>query len=138
MPPGKTTHPTFDRVKMCTSGQDFARIVKRSGANEPHLAPAVLAKDGDLTPRTAMDALDAAVVARDVDAARRSRQDLHASCLDEEVDNEGAARLALTIQTVAAVHEQRIASDEKAAAILAGSDRLPLCSRSERDGRRAA
>ena len=47
------------------------------------------------------------MVWRDVDRVRRSRDFLQAVGLDEQVDDEGAAGLALTVQAVAAVDDHR-------------------------------
>jgi hypothetical protein len=93
--PGKDVHV----------GGDNARVIERSAADVAHLRRAVLAKDGDLTVRTAKDPLDAAVVAWRFNEMRCSLEDLHGVSLDEQVDDERAACLALAVQAVTAMDE---------------------------------
>lgn len=87
---------------------DVARIVERSGADVAHPWSGVLTEDGDLTARTAKDPLGAAVVARSVDRTRLSLEDLHPVSLDQQVDDERAAGLALAVQAVTAMDEHRL------------------------------
>src|SRR5262249_54784504 len=79
-----------------------------AAAHERHLGPAVLAEHRDLALGTAIDPLRAAVVARQVDRVRRAGQELDAVGLDQQVDHERAARLALAVQAVAAVRDERL------------------------------
>jgi hypothetical protein len=83
--------------------RDIGRIVERPAPYEAHLRRAVLAEDRNLTVRTPEDSLPAAIVARRVDGLRRSRDDMHTVGLDQQIDDEGAAGLALTVQAVAAM-----------------------------------
>jgi hypothetical protein len=55
-----------------------------------------------------VDPLLAAVVARHVHRLRPSGEQLDAVGLDQQVDHEGAARLPLTVQAVAAMDEERL------------------------------
>ena len=89
-------------------GRDGRRLVERTAAHEPHLRPRVLAEDRDLAGRAPVDPLHAAVVARHVDRLRRARQELDAVGLDQQVDDEGASGLALAVQAVTAMREERI------------------------------
>jgi hypothetical protein len=67
-----------------------------------------VAEDRDLAARAAEDPLRAPVVARYLDRVRPPRGQLHAVGLDQQVDHEGAAGLALAVQAVAAMDEQRL------------------------------
>src|SRR5215217_751661 len=87
--------------------RDIGRIVERPAPDEAHLPRAVFAEERDLTLRAAEDPLDAAVVSWHADRLRRSRDFLQAVGLDEQVEDEGAAGLALTVQAVAAVNDHR-------------------------------
>jgi hypothetical protein len=60
-----------------------------------------------LARRTAPDRLHRAVVARNVDGLRLAGEQFHAVGLNQHVDDERAAGLPLTVQAVAAVHEER-------------------------------
>ncbi len=88
-------------------GRDVGWFIQRAAAHEPHLRPGIFAEDRDLAARTSVDPLHAAVVTRRIDRLRRFGDNLDALGLDEEIDNERAAGLALTVQTVAAMNEQR-------------------------------
>jgi hypothetical protein len=51
--------------------------------------------------------LDTAVVAGNVEGLRLARGHLHAIRLDQHIDHESAASVALAVQTMAAMREQR-------------------------------
>src|SRR5690349_20062864 len=70
---------------------------------------AVAAVEGGLAARTAEDRLRRSVVARNVDGLRLAGHDLDPVGLDKEVDDERATCLALAVQAVAAVDEERLA-----------------------------
>jgi len=89
-------------------GPHARRVDEGAGADEDDLGPPVLAIQGHLARRAAVDALHAPFVARDVDRHRLARQQLDAIGLDQQVDHEGAARLPLAVQAVAAMREQRL------------------------------
>src|SRR5829696_192548 len=89
-------------------GRDADRIVKRSAPYEAHFRTPVLAEDRHLTFRAPKDPLRAAVVAGRVHRLRRSREHLYAVSLDQQVDDESAAGLTLTVQAVAAMNEHRL------------------------------
>src|SRR5689334_1800042 len=69
----------------------------------------VTAVEGRLAARATKDLLRRSVVARHVDELWLPCQDLDAVERDQRVDDEGAARLPLAIEAMAAVHEERIA-----------------------------
>src|ERR1700752_1053823 len=84
---------------------DVTGIVESAAANEAHPLTAVLAEDSDLTVRAAKDSLHTAIVARHVDWLRRSLKHYDAVRLDEQVDHERAASLALAVEAVAAMNK---------------------------------
>ena len=61
--------------------------------------------------RTTEDPLRAAVVAWGFDLVRRSREQLQMVSLDQQIDDEGAAGLPLTVQAVAAMNEHRFRAE---------------------------
>src|SRR5207237_5446397 len=81
---------------------------ERARANKAHRGASVLAEDRDLTGRAAVDPLVAAVVAGHVDRLRVAGEQLDAVTLDQHVDDEGASRLPLAVQAVAAMDEERV------------------------------
>jgi hypothetical protein len=87
-------------------GGDVRWVIKRASTDEPHFWPGVLAEDRDLTARATKDPLNAAVVAGNIDRLGRSGENLNTLCLNQQIDDEGAARLTLTVQTMAAMNEQ--------------------------------
>src|SRR5215208_6687748 len=89
-------------------GRDSRGLIERTAANEPHLGASVLAEDCHLTGRASVDPLFAAVVASHVDRLRDAREQLHALGFDQQVDDEGASGLALTVQAMTAMREERI------------------------------
>ena len=92
-------------------GRDLRRVVERAAADESHLRPAVQAVDRDLAGGAPEDALGRAVVAGHVDRLRVARDELDPVGLDQQVDHEGASRLPLAAQAVAAVGEQRLGGE---------------------------
>jgi hypothetical protein len=86
--------------------RDVGRIIQRACAHEPHAGSTVLAEDCDLAARAAEDSLRAAIVTRHVDWLRSNREDVNALCLDQQIDDERAAGLALTVEAMAAMDEQ--------------------------------
>jgi hypothetical protein len=89
-------------------GGDMSRVVQRAAADEPQARATVFAEDGDLAARTTEDRLRATVVPRRIDGLGCSREQLDTLRLDEQIDDEGAAGLTLTVQTMATVNEQRL------------------------------
>src|SRR5215203_2493708 len=89
-------------------GRDSRGLIERTAANEPHLGASVLAEDCHLAGRASVDPLFAAVVARHVDRLRGAREQLHAVGFDQQVDDEGASGLALTVHAMTAMREERI------------------------------
>src|SRR6185437_7640493 len=84
------------------------RLVERAAPHESNLGTAVLAEDRHLTGRTAEDELLAAVVARRLYGFRLAPEQRDTVGLDQEVDHESASGLALAVEAVAAVDEERI------------------------------
>ena len=82
--------------------------IERSCAHEPQLGSSVLAEDRHLAGWTTEDPLRAAVVAWDLDRLRIPSDQLHAACLDDQIDHKGASSLALTVQAMTAMDEERI------------------------------
>src|SRR6059036_3413303 len=89
-------------------GRDDRGVVERSATNEQHAAASVLAEDRDLARRTAEDLLFAAVVARHGDRSRIARKQVDPLGLDQQVDDEGASRLSLTVEAVTAMREEGV------------------------------
>ena len=87
---------------------DAGRVVKRAPAHKPHAGAAVLAEDRDLAAWATEDPLRAAMVSRYVDRSRLAGEDLDTLGLDQEVDDERAAGLTLTVQAMAAMNEERV------------------------------
>src|SRR5689334_16190830 len=87
---------------------DRGRVVERPAADEPHRRMAVGAEDRHLADGAAEDRLDAAVVAGNVHGPRVAGDELDPVGLDQQVDDERAAGLALAVQAVAAVGEEGI------------------------------
>jgi hypothetical protein len=77
-------------------GSDPARLVESPCPHVPEHRARVLAAERDLASRAPPDALRPAVVTRHVHGLRLSREQLDAVGLDQQVDHEGAAGLALT------------------------------------------
>jgi hypothetical protein len=118
-------------------GLDAARLVERPAADEADDRARVLAVDRDLARRTAPDSLGAPVVARKVDRLRLAGDQLDPVRLDQQVDHERAPGLALAVQAVAAVCEQRlrrepVADSSAGAATLACFAHLASCRRPEK------
>jgi hypothetical protein len=90
-------------------GRDACRLVERPRADEGHDGIGVATVERDLALRTAKDLLGRAVVARHLDRLGLARRDLDAVSLDQDVDDERATCLPLTIEAVAAVDEERVA-----------------------------
>jgi len=65
------------------AGCDRRRIVERAGADEVNFRRSVLAVDGDLTVRTAIDPLGTAALTRHIDRLRRFGEDFDAVGLDQ-------------------------------------------------------
>ena len=85
------------------------RIVERARANEENLgASAVDAPDRDPARGTPVDVVRRAPVQRHRDRLGLSGENLHARRLDQHIDDEGASRVLLTVQAVAAMHEHRL------------------------------
>ena len=87
---------------------DGGGIVERPRPDESDPRARVLAIDGDLTGRAAPDPLLLSAAARNGNCAWLSFDDLDSISLDQNVDHEGATRLSLAVQTVAAVDEERL------------------------------
>ena len=86
-------------------GRKVVRRVERAHADEAQLRiAAVVAPQRDAAGRAARDALALAAVGRRVDEVGRPAQQLHAVGLDQRVERERRARLALAPAAVAAVH----------------------------------
>jgi hypothetical protein len=85
---------------------DAGRVVQRASAHEPHPRSTVCAEYGDPTARTAEDPLHTAVITRHLDWLWCNCEDLDALRLDQQIDDEGAAGLALAVQAMTAMNEQ--------------------------------
>jgi hypothetical protein len=83
------------------------RIVERTGANETDLARGLLAEDCYLTGRATPNLLLFAAAARDGDRLRLAREKPHPVGFDQQVGDERAPGLPLTVQTMTAMDEQR-------------------------------
>ena len=89
-------------------GRDGRRVVERPASNESHPGAGVLAEDSDLARRTTPDLLLLPAVSRHRDKLRLAGEELHSVGLDQEVDDERAAGLSLTVQAMTAMNEERI------------------------------
>ncbi len=90
-------------------GPDRVRPVQRRDPQEAELrTAAVVAPDGDLADRAAVDVVRAAALGGHRDRHRLAGEDLDAIRLDQRVDREGAAGVPLAVGAVAAVHEHRV------------------------------
>jgi hypothetical protein len=89
-------------------GRDRCRVVERTGANEPDLAARVLAEDRYLAGRATPDLLLLASAARHGDRLRLAGEELHSVGLDQQVDDECAPGLSLTVQAMTAMREERV------------------------------
>ena len=70
------------------------------------LGARVLAEDRDLARRATPDHLRLPAAARHGNRLRLAGEELHPVGLDQEVDDERAARLSLAVQAMTAVHEE--------------------------------
>jgi hypothetical protein len=89
-------------------GRDRSRVVERPGAHEPDLGRRVLAEDSHLASRATPDLLFLVFTARNRDHLRLAAEELDSVGLDQDVDDECAPRLPLTIQAMTAMDEERI------------------------------
>src|SRR5207248_1240582 len=115
--PGRRTRSRGAAIRQATTKlrrrqaprpQSPQRTSTRAAADEAHVGIGVLAEHRHLAAGAAEDALRTAVVARDVDRLRRAGEQLDAVGLDQHVDHECTPRLPLTVQTMAAVDEERV------------------------------
>jgi hypothetical protein len=74
----------------------------------------VLAVKRRLAGPTPPDSLDTAIVARHVDRLRIAGGQVDAAGLDQQVDDESASGLALAVQAVTAMREERIGCESVA------------------------
>src|SRR5271166_98644 len=89
--------------------------VERADADEADaLDAAIVAKDRDLARRAAMNDMRPAAVGRNRNGLRLAREHLDPVGLDQRVDDEGAAGLPLAVLAVAAVHEHRLRTEPTA------------------------
>src|SRR5450755_933571 len=90
-------------------GRQPIRLVQRADTDEAHgvAAAAIVAPDGDAASRAARDLLSGAALRWRHDDLGLTREDDDAVGLDQGVERERRARLALAPAAVAAVHDQR-------------------------------
>jgi hypothetical protein len=89
-------------------GRDCCGLVERAGADEPDREARVLAEDSCLAAGTTPDLLLLAAAAGNGDRLQLSGEELDSVGLDQDVDDESAPGLPLTVQAVTAVDEERI------------------------------
>src|SRR5215471_7475462 len=81
-------------------------MIERAASNEPDVCSAVLTEDRHLASRAAVDTLPASLIAGDVDRLRLFCEQLYTARLDQQIDDECASGLALTVEAVTAVDEE--------------------------------
>ena len=101
-------------------------------ANELDLGPSVLAEDGDLAGRAPVDPLRASVVAGHVHRLGVAGEQLHAVGLDQQVDDECAPGLPLTVQAMTAMREERLGREPVANRSACASTLIRIAHRVER------
>jgi hypothetical protein len=89
-------------------GRDCCRLVERAGAHETNREARVLAEDGCLAGWAAPDLLLLAAAAGNGDRLRLSGEELDSVGLDQDVDDESAPGLPLTVQAVTAMDDERL------------------------------
>src|SRR5690349_19701220 len=92
-------------------GREAIRLIERSDTHEgePLSEAGVVAPDGDLAARAAHDALALAAVTRSGHPLRLSAKRHETGGLDQGIEHEGTAGLALAPATVTTVHDERSA-----------------------------
>ena len=88
--------------------RDRCRVVERTGSDEADLTTRVLAEDRYLAGWATPDLLLLAAAAGNGDRLRLSGEELDSVGLDQDVDDESAPGLPLTVQAVTAVDKERI------------------------------
>src|SRR5208337_4325208 len=87
-------------------------FVERADPDEAEaLDAAIVAKDRDLARRAAMNDMRPAAVGRNRNGLRLAREHLDPVGLDQRIDDEGAASLPLAVLAVAAVNEHRLRTE---------------------------
>jgi hypothetical protein len=89
-------------------GRHGCRLVERASPDETNLEARVLAEDSCLAGWATPDLLLLAAAAGNGDRLRLSGEELDSIGLDQDVDDESAPGLPLTVQAVTAVDEERL------------------------------